>query len=65
MLLVQIPMELTHVNVNLDILEMELHVTVRKLKLPCKNKVEPPLTGASIQRIPPINGQIFFSQNTV
>ena len=60
MLLVQIPMDLTHVNVNLDILEMELHVTVRKLKLPFENIVEPPITSASMQRTPPINRQTFF-----
>ena len=42
MLIVRIPMDLIHVNVNLAILEMEPPVTVRKLKLPCQNTVVPP-----------------------
>ena len=36
MLLVRIPLDLIHVNAYWVILEMELHVTVRKLKLLCE-----------------------------
>ena len=37
MLIVRIPRDLTRVSANLAILEMELHVMVRKLKLLCEN----------------------------